>query len=327
MTNNKTSEDKVVNWLLEENQPSVRYLTLTELLGRSKNDPEVRSTKARITKTGWAWDILEKQNPGGWWIKESNLYQPKYISTNWMLLILSDLGLTKDDPRIDKSCKIWIERFASKDGGFGLTPRTSHLCVAGNTARALVKFGYVDHPKVRSTFHWFVKNQAKLGGWSCWSFGGRSTGRNLDSWEPLSAFAVYPREKWTRGMKLAVEKAAEFFLERELHKQGGHYEPWYRFHYPVHYYYDLLVGLDFMTALGYTSDRRLEHAVSVLKKKRRSDGRWNLDAVHPDLEGASAAWYKSHPKQAPIPFSLEKPGEPSKMITLKALIILDRLGG
>jgi hypothetical protein len=51
-------------------------------------------------------------------------------------------------------------------------------------------------------------------------------------------------------MKLALQKRAEFFLERELHKRAGRYEPWYRFGYPVHYYYDLLVGLDFMTALG-----------------------------------------------------------------------------
>ncbi|MGH2638920.1 MAG: hypothetical protein ACRDF4_06525 [Rhabdochlamydiaceae bacterium] len=79
-------------------------------------------------------------------------------------------------------------------------------------------------------------------------------------------------------MKQAVDKGAEFFLERE-HKQGDRYEPWYRFHYPFHYYYDLLVGLDFMTALGYTSDKRLEFAISLLKKKKRPDGRWNLDKI------------------------------------------------
>ena len=64
-------------------------------------------------------------------------------------------------------------------------------------------------------------------------------------------------------MKSAVEKGAEYFLERELHIQGDRYEPWYRFHYPVHYYYDMLVGLDFMTALGYADDRRMEFAQPV----------------------------------------------------------------
>lgn len=321
-------KNSVIDWLLEENQPSIRYLTLTELLGRSEKDPEVKSAKENITNVGWAKDILDKQYPGGFWIKERNLYQPKYISTNWMLLILSDLGLTRKEPRIETACELWMKHFSSKDGGFnaGSGSKQGHLCITGNTARALVKFGYADHPRVKRAFQWFVKNQAKLGGWSCWSFGGRPTGRNLDSWEPLSAFAVYPRQKWTRSMKLAVERGAEFFLERELHIQGDRYDPWYRFHYPVHYYYDLLVGLDFMTALGYSEDKRLEFGISLLKKKRRSDGRWNLDSINPDPESPQGRWNKEHPKQATIPFALEKPGKPSKMITLHALKVLSRLG-
>ncbi len=315
------NQKKVINWLLEEEQPSMRYLALTQLEKRSEKDPEVKSARGAITDRGWAADLLAKQNQDGSWISAERLYVPKYLSTNWMLIILSDLGLTKSEPRIAKACELWMERFSKKDGGFGMDgSKSSHLCVVGNTARALVKFGYEDDQRVKSAFEWFVKNQAKLGGWSC--FG---SGRNLDSWEPLSAFAVYPRQKWTKNMKECVEKASEFYLERELHKQGDHYEPWYRFHYPVHYYYDLLVGLDFMTALGYTSDKRLDHAISLLKKKRRSDGKWNLDAVHPDVEGAVAQWNAKHPKQAPTPFSLETPGEPSKMITLTAMRVLDRL--
>ena len=316
-----------VEWLLEEDQPSVRYLALTELLDKPQKDPEVKAAKKNIMKRGWAKDILDKQEPGGYWVKETNLYQPKYISTNWMLLILSDLGLTRDEPRIDRACQMWIKRFAKDDGGFDNGGgRFGHLCITGNTARALVKFGFVDHPKVRKAFQWFVNNQAKLGAWSCWSYGGPPTGRNLDSWEPLSAFAAYPRQKWTRNMKLAVERGAEFFLERDLHKQGDHYEPWYRFHYPIHYYYDILVGLDFMTALGYSSDKRLDFAISLLKKKRRPDGRWNLDSINPDPESPQGKWNKEHPKQATIPFALEKAGEPSKMITLNALKVLKRLG-
>jgi len=310
----------VLDWLLEEDQPSVRFLTLTRLLGKPADDPEVVAAREAIATRGWAADILARQDRAGWWVAEKSLYRPKYLSTNWMLLVLSDLGLTKDDPRIKKACELWIDRYARPDGGFGMDgAKQSHHCTAGNMARALVRFGYADHPKVASAFEWFVKTRDKNGGWSC--FG---SGRNLDSWEAMSAFAVYPRAKWTKAMKEAVEAAAEFYLQRELHTQGGHYEPWYRFHYPVHYYYDLLVGLDFMTALGYVEDKRLEHAIGVLTKKRRSDGRWNLDAVHPDLEGSAAEWYKKEP---PAPFALETVGAPSKMVTLRALIVLDRLNG
>jgi hypothetical protein len=323
-------KSSVLDWLLEEGQPSLRYLALTELLGRPEKDPEVKAAKQNITRIGWARDILDGQAPGGYWTSEKSLYHPKYVATNWMLLILSDLGLTKKEPRIERACEMWMRRFAAKDGGFDSSskgsPKYGHLCITGNTARALVKFGYTDHPRVRSAFEWFVKSQSELGGWSCWSFGGRPRGRNLDSWEPLSAFAVYPRQKWTRGMKLAVEKGAEFFLERELHRQGDRYEPWYRFHYPVHYYYDLLVGLDFMTALGYSGDKRLDYAISLLKKKRRPNGRWNLDSVNPDPESPQGRWDREHPRQATTPFALEEPGKPSKMITLNAMKVLGRIG-
>ncbi|MGI0080170.1 MAG: hypothetical protein ACRECH_11150, partial [Nitrososphaerales archaeon] len=228
----------------------------------------------------------------------------------------------------DKACQIWMKRFATEDGGFSaFSKKEGHLCITGNMARALVKFGYVDHPKVRRAFRWFVEKQSdRGGGWSCWNFGGHRGGRNLDSWEPLSAFAVYPRQKWTRSMKLAVERGSEFYLDRELHKQGARYEPWNRFHYPIHYYYDLLVGLDFITALGYSNDKRLGYAVSLLREKRRSDGRWNLDAESPDPKSATAKWDKDHPDGASIHFALEKPGKPSKMITLNALKILGRIG-
>lgn len=310
-----------LEWLLEDNQPSIKYLALTKLLDRSEDYPEVQSTRQMMASAGWGADILAKQNPGGWWLGEESVYTPKYLSTNWMLLILADLGLTRANPRIAKACELWIKRFAKKDGGFGADGwGKSHLCIVGNTARALVQFGYADHPKVRSAFQWLVKNQAKKGGWSC--FG---SGRNLDSWEPMSAFAVCPKQKWTRSMKDSVELGAEFYLERELHKQGARYRPWYRFHYPTHYYYDLLVGLDFITALGYGDDRRLRYAISLLKKKRRRDGRWVLDAVHPDVEGGMKLWYEENPKRKPTPFALETPGEPSKIITLKAMQVLKRL--
>ncbi len=317
-----SGKDKaVLEWLLEEEQPAVRYLTLTTILGKKESDKEVSAAKKAIPEKGWAADILAKEDAGGWWVREERLYTPKYLSSNWMLLVLADLGMTRDDPRVRKAADLWIERFAAADGGFGIdSKKSSHLCTAGNTARALVQFGYADHPAVRSSFTWFVKNASHLGGWSC--FG---SGRNLDSWEPMTAFVAYPRGKWTKAMEETVQKAAEFFLQRELHIQGDHYEPWYRFHYPNHYYYDLLVGLDFMTALGYSRDPRLKHAVDALKKKRRPDGRWNLDAVHPDVEGATADWFAKHPKDRPTPFALEEVGAPSKMITLRAMRVLRRL--
>ena len=45
-----------------------------------------------------------------WWVGGENLYRPKYLSSNWMLLILADLGLTRREPGIRKACELWLER-------------------------------------------------------------------------------------------------------------------------------------------------------------------------------------------------------------------------
>jgi hypothetical protein len=319
---------KVLDWLLEEDQPAIRFLALTRLLGKSETDSDVREAKSRIPSVGWAGEILAGRNPAGWWVNEKSLYHPKYISTNWNLLALSDLGATRTIPAVRASCELWMDRSPLKGGGVGgFSKGNGHHCYTGNMARALIRFGYGDDPKVRKALDWLVETAHPKGGWTCWAFGGGpSPGRTLDSWEGLSAFAAYPRSKWSRAMQDCVERAAEFYLDRELHRQGARYEPWYRFHWPVHYYYDLLVGLDVLTALGYGQDSRLEYALAHLRKKQRTDGRWNLDAVHPDLRGPAARYWAAHPTQRPTPLTFEKAGRPSKMITLRALTVLSRVG-
>jgi len=311
----------VLRWLLEPSEPSIRYRTLTELLDRPLDDPEVREAKRRIPESGFAARILEGRDEEGWWVSAASLYVPKYLATNWRMIVLSDLGIDRATPTIRRSCELWMDRFALKGGGVGGNSKgTGHHCVVGNMTRALIRLGYGDDPRIRRSLDWLVRTADPNGGWSCF---GR--GRNLDSWEGLSAFAAYPRSRWTAEMTRCVGQAAEFFLDRELHRQGARYAPWYRFHYPVHYYYDVLVGLDLLTSLGYRDDPRPRFAVDLLRRKQRRNGRWVLEAEHPDVEGVMARWYDRHPGQRPVPLRLETVGRPSKLVTLTALNIERRL--
>ncbi|HEV2166740.1 MAG TPA: hypothetical protein VGS23_07205 [Thermoplasmata archaeon] len=313
---------KAIDWLLGADQPSIRFRTLTEILGRARSDPEAAEARAQIPSMGWAHEILKERRTGVGWADGSSQYRPKYVSTHWRMLVLADLGLTRVDPGMGELCEFWMRGFAARGGRLGgNTKGTPHYCVAANMARALIQFGFEEDPRVVRTLAWLAEIADPKGGWSCFSLG-----RNLDSWEALSAFAVYPKAKWTPRMREAVDSGAEFYLERELHRQGARYAPWFRLHYPVHYYYDLLVGLDFLTALGHSEDPRLRFALDHLRKRRRRDGRWILDAVHPDVGPGMKARYRAHPKERPIPWAIETPGRPSKMITLTALRVLARVG-
>jgi hypothetical protein len=312
---------KVIEWLAEPNQPAVRYLAMRDLLGTRGS--ELREAWKEISTRGWVEEIVGKRREGGYWVDKEDLYRPKYLSTNWMLLALSDLGVTRELPWLAESAEMWRDTYARPDGGFDMPgSEKSELCLVGNTARALVKFGYEDDPKVRSAFEWLVKNQKPNGGWHCWGKNGV-----IDGWEGMSAFAVYPRQKWTKSMKAAVDRGLEFYLERRLLKQGRRYDPWYRLHFPYHYYYDVLVGLEFVTALGRGGDPRAANAIRILRKMRRPDGRWLMDAVHPDYlnAGKLPRWWPKRSHRL-TPFSLEKAGAPSKMITLRALRVLQALG-
>ncbi|HTW76445.1 MAG TPA: hypothetical protein VMG14_01595 [Thermoplasmata archaeon] len=312
---------RAVEWLLGPDQPAIRYRTLTELLDRPESDAEVRAAHREIPVRGWVADILRERTTSGRWRQDLSLYRPKYVATNWRMIVLSDLGVSRALAPIRRSCEVWMEGFPLANGGYGGNSNgRGHHCLAGNMARSLIRLGYGDDPRTRRTLEWLVASADPKGGWSCFE-----RGRNLDSWEGLSAFAAYPRARWTGEMTACVERAAEFFLERELHRQGGRYAPWFRFHYPVHYYYDLLVGLEILTQLGYGRDPRLGYAVRWLRSKRRRDGRWNLDAVPPDVGASMRRWFAAHPAQRPIPWALETPGRPSKMITLRALLVEKRL--
>ena len=320
--------DKVVDWLLEPSQPSVRYLTLSRLLGKRESDPDVRKARSAIPNDPWIQQILAKRDPGGWWAHPRNKLEPRFTGTNWNMLALADLGATRAIPGVDASCELWMINSPLKGGGIGaLGKGKGHHCYTANMARALLRMGYQDDPRVRKTMEWLVLTAHPKGGWTCrFSKEGPAESRSLDAWEGLGAFAEFPRAQWTPAMETCVERTAEYYLERELHRQGDPYEPWYRFHWPTHYYYDLLVGLDCLTALGFGDDPRLAFALNLLREKRRPDGRWNLDADQTDPDPESARWFADHPEKRPTPLKFEKAGLPSKMITLRALTVLSRLG-
>jgi hypothetical protein len=316
---------KVIDWLLEENQPVARYFALVDLLGRKQNDPEVRATRSRIARVGWANDQLRKQGAQGFWearepknVREyvDFLYYPKYLSTNWRALVLSDFGLDATHPQIKKLADL-IFRYKLQLG----SPYNffhEEACVSANTARMMSRFGYAEDPRVRKLYDWLLEDQREDGGWNC----SQGTPGTLDVWEPLAAFATLPKAKRSPKMEQSISRGAEFYLKRNLYKEGKPYAPWLRFHYPNHYFYDILVGLDVLTQLGFGGDRRLEPAVNILREKRRGDGTWIIDRSHPDTGPGK---YRTPYKKGIKPLVIEEPGKPSKWVTLKALRVLQRV--
>ena len=74
-------DSATIEWLLEPENPAVRFLTLTTLLGRSARHPEVREARAAIMRTGVVPAILACQDPAGHWWKPDSFYGAKYRGT------------------------------------------------------------------------------------------------------------------------------------------------------------------------------------------------------------------------------------------------------
>jgi hypothetical protein len=342
---NFASDKAVVNWLLEEDNPSVRYFTLCDFLGKKHSNPELLAAKAKIPDSKVVAKIFSKQKPEGHWEEPWSPYLPKYKSSYWQIMILAQLGMDKSDLRVQHACES-IFKFQHDEGGFScytiemalgkyyklrekakeLPPNeyTSSMvyehqysCLTGNMAAALIRMGYIDDPRLRKSLEWLVKVQNRDGGWLCpyWRAHIKDTHGCFDGTIcPLEAFSEVPKEKISKAMKDTIERGAEFLLMHRLFKADHHNfavikRLWLKLGFPWFYGYNILRGLDVLTKLGYAEDERLDDAVKVILRKRMPDGRWILE---------SAPIGRMH-------VSLESVGKPSKWITLIALRVLKRL--
>lgn len=157
------------DWLLEKDNPSVRYFALTDILEKFENDPEVEKAKMEIMETGVVPKILAKQKNEGYWETSKSFYTAKYKGTVWQLIILAELGADGKDERIRKACEFILEHSQDREsGGFSVwvsakTGGGRHTgvipCLTGNMVWSLIRFGYLEDPKVKRGINWITTYQ------------------------------------------------------------------------------------------------------------------------------------------------------------------------
>ena len=103
------------DWLLEKNNPSVRYFTFLDILDKSWQNPEVVESKKQIMKSDLVQKILSKQNTEGYWFEPENFYiKRKYKGTVWNFIILAEIGANGNDKRIKKTFEFILKNSQSK---------------------------------------------------------------------------------------------------------------------------------------------------------------------------------------------------------------------
>jgi hypothetical protein len=166
--------ENIMNWLLEENEPSIRYRTLTELLNRSNDDADVVSAKEKVVVCKNVERIFTRSDERGLFPHKPEYYG-NWTTFNYMT-ILAELGITGDDPRIWPIVD-WIltpgddkrEYFAQKEFGYAYILDEENLGSCGQVKflSTLVRLGYLDEPRVKRMIEVFIDKGRFDGGYLC----------------------------------------------------------------------------------------------------------------------------------------------------------------
>jgi hypothetical protein len=321
----------IINWLLEKENPSVRYYTLTELLKKKLQDSEVKEAKEQIMKTGVIPKILSKQNPKGYWgVPEDFYIRSKYKGTVWSLILLAELGADGSDKRIKNACEFILNNSQNpKSGGFSYERSSSGggiaskiiPCLTGNMVWSLIRFGYIDDLRIQKGIKWILNYQRIDDGkqnlpknWPYYShkscFGKHSC--HMGVVKSLKALSEIPENKRTKEINNKIDQAVEYILIHHIYKRSHNLSKiskpsWLKLGFPHMYQCDILEILDILTNLGY-NDKRMQDAIDIVISKQNKDGPWILESTY----------------NGRFQVDIERKNKPSKWITLNALRVLKK---
>lgn len=322
-----------LDWLLEEDNPSIRYFSLVELLETPLDDIRVIEAKKKIMTSGIVPKIFARQKKEGFWEKRENFYiSSKYKGTVWTFHLLTYLGCDPHDERLLKTCEFILENSQDKQsGGFSIRIGNDgggdhngvEPCLTGNMIWCLIKAGYLNDKRVQKGIRWILKYQRyddgaskspegwPYEGWEmCW--GKHSC--TMGVVKTLKALIEIPVSARTPEIKSKIESAVEYLLKHRIFKKSSDLKQvakgeWLKFGFPRFWDTDALEILGILATLE-CKDKRMKEALDLIISKQRREGKWNLEST----------W------SGRMQCAIEQKGKPSKWVTLHALKALKNVG-
>jgi hypothetical protein len=304
--------DKQIIQLLLEGDVSVQYQVQRDLLGT-----EMPELQQRIATEGWGKRFLNARNPNGHWGR--GFYQVKWISTHYTLLDLKHLRVIPNHPQIAESISIIMRDQKAEDGGINpaVTIKQSDVCINGMFLNYACYFK-ADETDLHSIVDFIIAQQMPDGGFNCnYNMQGAVHSSLHSTISILEGILEYASNgygyRYLELDRIAAD-AREFILQHRLFLSDRTGEiinkRFLMLSYPSRWFYDILRALDYFQAANIPYDPRMQPALEVLKKKRRKDGTWPVQAKH----------------SGQVHFDMEKTGEPSRWNTLRALRVLKHFG-
>jgi hypothetical protein len=288
-------------WLLEPENPSVRYWTLVDILERPVSDPEVQESKAAADQQPLVRELFALQHPEGYW-GEDETKPHKAEGAVGVLTLLYMLAVTPDECTA-AGCDSFLKNCQHESGGFSMTRKIRSgifPCTTGEHLRFLVYFGLGDDPRVKAAFAFLIEAMSADDALDC----GRYQHQDClwGAIAGLNGLAVLPTDMQSDRSKQVVMRLADELLDARYDFEGEH-KRWLTFGVP--YTWNLLSALKALAAHGYGHDVRFTPMLERVLDRQDEQGRWLCGSV-------SRTW------------PIEKRNQPSKWITLDALRVLKR---
>jgi hypothetical protein len=317
------------DWLLEPDDPGVRYLALRDIV--DADEKEVKTARLKAHLEGPIATILDYMNPEGFWVKPGPGYSPKLRSTVWSIISLAQLGASiEEDKRIGTACSYVMGHTMASGGQFAINGRATHSfdCLQGNMLTSLMDMGVKDS-RLDIAYEWMARTVTGEGLDS--RKDGSPTFRNMYyiraplfacrwtndqpcGWAGVSvmkAFSRLPVERRTSLIKRSIEAGLKYFFSVDpvtCHfpgEQSPKPNPeWWKLRFPIGI--DILRLAEALTGLGYGSDPRLANTLNWIIGKQDENGRWPLDR-----DASKRMWLSYGPAR-----------NPNKWVTLRAMRVL-----
>ena len=295
----KTLHGDPLPWLLDPENPSVRYWTLLDILEQPAGSSEVQQARAAIAGQPLVRELFALQHPDGHWgDDETSPYTAQGAVA--ALTLLHMLGVAPDQ-RTAAGCDSFLRFCQHESGGFSLTRKIRSgifPCTTGQHLPFLVYFGLGDDPRVRSAFSFVIADMSTGDALNC----GRYQHRDC-LWGAIAALnglAVLPADMRSTPSQQVVARLANALLDARYDFDGEH-KRWLTFGVPRAW--DLLSALKALAAHGYARDPRFAPLLTRVLDRQDDHGRWLCGSV-------SRTW------------PIEKRNQPSKWVTLDALRVL-----
>ncbi|MBM2815265.1 MAG: hypothetical protein HW421_2027 [Ignavibacteria bacterium] len=304
-------DNSLIEWLLE-GDVAIQYQVWRDLLKEDKPD-----LKERISEEGWGVKFLSLRKNNEHWGK--GFYQPKWISSHYTLLDLKNLSISNDIKEIKSTINKILREERGRDGGINPSRLLSNsdVCINGMFLNYATYFA-INENDLKFIVDFLIVNQMPDRGYNCRSNRSGASHSSLHTTlSVIEGILEYRQNGYTyrlNELMKAEAESREFILQHKLfrsHRTGEIIDrKMLMLSYPSRWKYDILRALDYFQFAGVEYDERMQDALDVLIKKRRSDNKWAIQAKHPGQ----------------IHFEMEPTGKPSRWNTLRALRVLNHFG-